>query len=51
MPMTPFVTRFPELGARETRALRVTGRKEQLERNIGKQHRVNSVYKRFSHPR
>src|SRR6266704_4858692 len=28
MPMTPFVTRFPELGARETRALRVTGRKE-----------------------
>lgn len=28
MPMTPFITRFPELGARETRALRVTGRKE-----------------------
>jgi hypothetical protein len=28
MPMTPLVTRFPELGARETRALRVSGRKE-----------------------
>ena len=25
--------------------------KEQLERNIGKQHRANSLYKRFSHPR
>ncbi len=26
MPMTPFVERFPELGARETRSLTVTGR-------------------------
>ena len=26
MPMTPFVERFPEVGARETRSARVTGR-------------------------
>lgn len=35
MPMTPFVTRFPELGARETRALLVSGRKELPDGNYG----------------
>jgi hypothetical protein len=35
MSMTPFVTRFPELGARETRALLVSGRKELPDGNYG----------------